>query len=175
MPHSKFLSQVFQVGFWCHKKRIWSTHLVDWEVDLKSLYLLNTRVVHVGPLVFAVSAIPCLFNMWPEHLISMIVKSDVGSNRKKRLHIPQSKFSTIQLHKIVLPLFLTAYLESTKMNTKVSCNSLQWFFPDKKIQKTKLFRMLLNLYKNKVIRITPSPPLISAKVTKNQMNWPHHT
>jgi len=29
---------------------------------------------------------------------------------KKRLHIPPSKFSTIQLHKNVLPLFLAAYL-----------------------------------------------------------------
>ena len=45
MQHSKCLSQVFQVGFWCLKKWIWSTHLVDWEVDIKSLYLLNTRVV----------------------------------------------------------------------------------------------------------------------------------
>ena len=36
MPHSKFLSQVFQVGFWCRKKQIWSTHWVDWEDDLKN-------------------------------------------------------------------------------------------------------------------------------------------
>ena len=35
MPHSKFLSQVFQVGFWCCKKQIWSTHQVDWEDNLK--------------------------------------------------------------------------------------------------------------------------------------------
>ena len=33
--HSKFLSQVFQVGFWCCKKQIWSTHWVDWEDNLK--------------------------------------------------------------------------------------------------------------------------------------------
>ena len=31
----KFLSQVFQVGFWCCKKQIWSTHRVDSEDDLK--------------------------------------------------------------------------------------------------------------------------------------------
>ena len=36
MPHSKILSQVFQVGFWCGKKQVWSTHLVDWENDLKN-------------------------------------------------------------------------------------------------------------------------------------------
>ena len=35
VPHSKFLSQVFQVGFWCYKKQIWSTHRVDWEDNLK--------------------------------------------------------------------------------------------------------------------------------------------
>ena len=35
MPHSKFLSRVFQVRFWCYKKQIWSTHRVDWEDDLK--------------------------------------------------------------------------------------------------------------------------------------------
>ena len=35
------------------------------------------------------------------HFISMIVKSDVGLNSQKRLHIPPSKFSTIQLHKNV--------------------------------------------------------------------------
>ena len=44
MPHSEFLawlssatlkilSQVFQVGFWCSKKQIWSTHHED---DLKN-------------------------------------------------------------------------------------------------------------------------------------------
>ena len=33
--HSKFLSQVFQVGFRCCKKQIWSTHWVDWEDNLK--------------------------------------------------------------------------------------------------------------------------------------------
>ena len=36
MPHSKILSQVFQVGFWCGKKQVWSTHRVDWENDLKN-------------------------------------------------------------------------------------------------------------------------------------------
>ena len=35
-PHSKILSQVFQVGFWCFKKQIWSTHWVDWEDDIKN-------------------------------------------------------------------------------------------------------------------------------------------
>ena len=36
MPHSKFLSQVFQVRFWCRKRQIWSTHRVDWEDELKN-------------------------------------------------------------------------------------------------------------------------------------------
>ena len=36
MPHSKILSQVFQVGFWCGKKQGWSTHRVDWEEDRKN-------------------------------------------------------------------------------------------------------------------------------------------
>ena len=47
MPHSdflawlsnatlKFLSQVFQVWFWCCKKQIWSVHWVDWEDDFKN-------------------------------------------------------------------------------------------------------------------------------------------
>ena len=36
VPHSKFLSQVFQVRFWCCKKQIWSIHWVDWEDDLKN-------------------------------------------------------------------------------------------------------------------------------------------
>ena len=35
VPHSKFLSQVFQVKFRCCKKQIWCTHLVDWEDNLK--------------------------------------------------------------------------------------------------------------------------------------------
>ena len=35
MPHSKFLSQVFQLGFWCCEKQILSTHWVDKE-DLKN-------------------------------------------------------------------------------------------------------------------------------------------
>ena len=35
MPHSKILSQVFQVEFWCGKKQVWSTHRVDWEDNLK--------------------------------------------------------------------------------------------------------------------------------------------
>ena len=35
VPHSKFLSQVFQVGFWCSKKQIYSTHRVDWDGNLK--------------------------------------------------------------------------------------------------------------------------------------------
>ena len=33
--HSKFLSQVFQVRFWCCKKQIWSTLRVDWDGILK--------------------------------------------------------------------------------------------------------------------------------------------
>ena len=36
MPHSKFSCQVFQVGFWCIKKQIWSTYWVDWKDNLKS-------------------------------------------------------------------------------------------------------------------------------------------
>ena len=36
MPHSKLLSQVFQVGFWYGKKQVWSTHRVDWEDDHKN-------------------------------------------------------------------------------------------------------------------------------------------
>ena len=47
VPHSDFLawlssatlknlSQVFQVGFWRGKKKVWSTHRVDWEDDLKN-------------------------------------------------------------------------------------------------------------------------------------------
>ena len=36
MPHSNFLSQVIQVGFWGHRKQIWSTHWVDWEDDLRN-------------------------------------------------------------------------------------------------------------------------------------------
>ena len=32
----KNLSQVFQVGFWCRKRQIWSTHRVDWEDELKN-------------------------------------------------------------------------------------------------------------------------------------------
>ena len=43
MPHSKFLSQVFQVRFWCCKKQIWSTHRVDWEDDLKIEDNLNNE------------------------------------------------------------------------------------------------------------------------------------
>ena len=46
VPHSDFLawlssttlknlSQVFQIGFSCGKKQVWSTHRVDWEDDLK--------------------------------------------------------------------------------------------------------------------------------------------
>ena len=35
VPHSKILSQVFQVRFWCCKKQIWSTHGVDWDGNLK--------------------------------------------------------------------------------------------------------------------------------------------
>ena len=35
MPHSKKFSQVSQVGFWCRKRQIWSTHRVDSEDDLK--------------------------------------------------------------------------------------------------------------------------------------------
>ena len=35
MPHSKFSSQAFQVGFWCCKKEIWYTYRVDSENDLK--------------------------------------------------------------------------------------------------------------------------------------------
>ena len=35
MPHSKCLSQVFQVRFWCYKKQICFTHRVYWEDDLK--------------------------------------------------------------------------------------------------------------------------------------------
>ena len=31
----KNLSQVFQVGFWCCKKQVWSTHRADWEDNLK--------------------------------------------------------------------------------------------------------------------------------------------
>ena len=40
----------------------------------------------------------------------MIVKSNVVV--KKRLHIPPSKFSTIQLHKIVKPLLYRALIEN---------------------------------------------------------------
>ena len=36
MPHSKILSEVFQFGFWCGKKQVWSTYQVDWEDDLKN-------------------------------------------------------------------------------------------------------------------------------------------
>ena len=33
---------MFQVGFWCCEKQIWSTHQVDWEDDLKNEdYLKN--------------------------------------------------------------------------------------------------------------------------------------
>ena len=27
---------MFQFGFWCGKKQVWSTHQVDWEDDLKN-------------------------------------------------------------------------------------------------------------------------------------------
>ena len=33
-----FLSQVFQLGFWCRKRQIWSTHRVDWDGNLKQCY-----------------------------------------------------------------------------------------------------------------------------------------
>ena len=32
------VSQVFQVGFWCRKRQIWSTHRVDWDGDLKQCH-----------------------------------------------------------------------------------------------------------------------------------------
>ena len=32
---SKILSQAFQVGFWCCKKQIGSTHQVDWEDEIE--------------------------------------------------------------------------------------------------------------------------------------------
>ena len=34
LPHLRFLSQVFHVGFWCCKKQISPTHWLDWEDDL---------------------------------------------------------------------------------------------------------------------------------------------
>ena len=36
MPHPKFLTQVFQLEYWCCEKQIWSTHWVDKEDDLKN-------------------------------------------------------------------------------------------------------------------------------------------
>ena len=43
MPHSELLSQVFQVGFWCIKKQIWSTHWIDWEYDLENKDYLKMK------------------------------------------------------------------------------------------------------------------------------------
>ena len=36
---SEEVSQVFQVGFWCRKRQIWSTHRVYWDGNLNSATL----------------------------------------------------------------------------------------------------------------------------------------
>ena len=38
------ISQEFQVGFWCCKKQIWSTHWVDWDGNLKNEDDLKNKV-----------------------------------------------------------------------------------------------------------------------------------
>ena len=62
-------------------------------MDLKSLYLLNTRVVHVGPLVFAVSAIPCLFKiLGVDFDLSSIIKQGTKGKEIEYLYMKMAEY-----------------------------------------------------------------------------------
>ena len=140
MPHSKFLSQVFQVGFWCRKKGIWSTHLVDWEVDLKSIYLLNTCVVTcraVGLCGFRNSLLvywkPFLKALWQFHPlpIQSISATTSGGDCLKIssflenfwVTLANDDGQTFKAHKSIGILNITTTIEATVINMKMNAST----------------------------------------------------